>query len=58
MVNVASYRLATHLGLAFLILGVLTWYILMLSRRDVDLIAARRLGNVRLRKWTTLLLAV
>jgi len=32
--DVASYRLATHLGLAFVIFGFLTWYILALSRRD------------------------
>ena len=27
MLDVASYRLATHLGLAFLILGLISWYI-------------------------------
>ena len=26
MLRVASYRLATHLGIAFLILGLITWY--------------------------------
>ena len=31
MLDVASYRLATHLGLAFVILGVLAWFITLLS---------------------------
>src|SRR5690606_24635136 len=30
-VDVASYRLATHLGLAFAILGLIAWYVLSLS---------------------------
>lgn len=42
MLSVASYRLAIHLGLAFVILGFLTWYILMLSREERDLMQARR----------------
>ncbi len=46
--DVASYRLATHLGLAFIIFGVITWYILRLSRREVDLLQARRLADARL----------
>ena len=40
--DVASYRLATHLGLAFVILGFIAWYILMLNRREADLMQARR----------------
>ncbi|QFT59889.1 Heme A synthase [Sulfitobacter sp. THAF37] len=40
--DVASYRLATHLGLAFVIMGFITWYILMLGRSERDLIQARR----------------
>ncbi len=40
--DVASYRLATHLGLAFLILGLMFWYILQLSRPQKDLFQARR----------------
>ena len=40
--DVASYRLATHLGLAFIILGVITWYTLMLGRSEKDLMQARR----------------
>jgi len=42
MLDVASYRLAVHLGLAFVILGLLTWYILLLGRTDAELMQARR----------------
>jgi len=48
MVSVASYRLATHLGLAFAILGLLTWDILLLSRRETELLTARRQAERRL----------
>lgn len=40
--TVASYRLATHLGLAFVILGFIGWYILLLGRSERDLMQARR----------------
>jgi cytochrome c oxidase assembly protein subunit 15 len=42
MTDVASYRLATHLGLAFVILGFIAWYMMMLSRSERDLMQARR----------------
>ncbi|KAJ56727.1 heme A synthase [Actibacterium mucosum KCTC 23349] len=42
MVDVASYRLAVHLGLAFVILGFITWYVLTLGRAETDLLQARR----------------
>src|SRR6056297_1451281 len=42
MLDVASYRLATHLGLAFVILGVITWYAMLLGREERDLMQARR----------------
>ncbi|MCV2864188.1 heme A synthase [Albidovulum sediminicola] len=42
MVDVASYRLATHLGLAFAILGLIAWYVLSLSRTEAALMQARR----------------
>ena len=42
MLDVASYRLATHLGLAFVILGYIGWYILLLGREERDLLQARR----------------
>ncbi len=40
--DVASYRLATHLGLAFAILAFITWYVLMLGRSERELMQARR----------------
>jgi cytochrome c oxidase assembly protein subunit 15 len=48
MLDVASYRLATHLGLAFIILGFAAWYVFLLGRREADLLQARRSGDVRL----------
>ncbi len=42
MLDVASYRLATHLGLAFVILGFITWFVLLLGRPERDLMQARR----------------
>ncbi|WP_422073361.1 heme A synthase [Tranquillimonas rosea] len=40
--DVASYRLATHLGLAFVILGLIAWYVFQLGRSEADLLQARR----------------
>ncbi|TNC51209.1 heme A synthase [Rubellimicrobium rubrum] len=48
MTSVASYRLATHLGLAFAILGLITWFALLLGRRDTELLTARRQTERRL----------
>ncbi|MEI6099817.1 MAG: heme A synthase, partial [Alphaproteobacteria bacterium] len=48
MVSVASYRLATHLGLAFAILGLCATYIFQLGRAETDLMQARRVGERRL----------
>ncbi|HBZ44341.1 MAG TPA: heme A synthase [Maritimibacter sp.] len=42
-VDVASYRLATHLGVAFVILGLILWNILLLGRSEADNMQARRL---------------
>ena len=42
MVDVASYRLATHLGLAFIILGLITWFIMGLKRSEAERMQARR----------------
>ena len=42
MTAVASYRLATHLGLAFVILGYLAWFMFLLGREERDLMQARR----------------
>jgi cytochrome c oxidase assembly protein subunit 15 len=41
-VDVASYRLATHLGLAFIIFGFIAWYVFLLGRSEADLLQARR----------------
>ena len=48
MVDVASYRLATHLGLAFVILGLIAWYVFLLGRAETDLLQARRAGERKL----------
>lgn len=53
MLDVASYRLAIHLGLAFVILGFTSWYISLLGRREADLMQARRNGDGRLFGMTT-----
>jgi heme a synthase len=42
MVAVASYRLAVHLGLAFVILGLIAWYVMRLGRSQAALLQARR----------------
>lgn len=42
MVDVASYRLAIHLGLAFVILGLTAWFMLSLARSEAALLQARR----------------
>ncbi len=42
MLDVASYRLATHLGLGFVILGFIAWYVFLLGRSEADLMTARR----------------
>ncbi len=41
-VDVAAYRLAVHLGIAFLIFAVLCWFILKLGQSDVEGLQARR----------------
>jgi cytochrome c oxidase assembly protein subunit 15 len=48
MVAVASYRLAVHLGLAFVILGLIAWYVFLLGRSETDLMQARRTREARL----------
>ena len=41
-VDVVSWRLATHLGLAFAILGMLAWYAMSLARSEAQLMTGRR----------------
>jgi len=56
MLDVASYRLATHLGLAFFILALIAWNIFKLGREEAALMQARRDGDRRLKGMTTGLL--
>ncbi len=53
MVDVASYRLAAHLGLAFVILGLTAWFILSLARPEGWLLQARRGKEDRLLSLST-----
>jgi cytochrome c oxidase assembly protein subunit 15 len=48
MTDVANYRLATHLGLAFVTLGLIAWFVFKLGREERDLMQARRLREQRL----------
>ena len=54
--DVASYRLATHLGLAFLILGLIAWYVFQLGHTEADLMQARRTREAGLVTATTWLI--
>jgi heme a synthase len=56
--DVASYRLATHLGLAFIILAVIAWLVFLLGRPERDLMQARRARETRLLRLSTVLLAL
>ena len=53
MISVASYRLATHLGMAFVILGLLAWYALLMGRSEADLFVARRARMGKLFRMST-----
>ncbi|TXI03375.1 MAG: heme A synthase [Pseudorhodobacter sp.] len=52
-VDVESYRLATHLGLAFVILGLCAWYVFLLGRSETELMQARRGGERKLAGLST-----
>ena len=58
MTSVASYRLAVHLGLAFLILGMIAWQVMTLRRTEADLLQSRRQRNRGLMTWGSILIAV
>ena len=58
MLDVASYRLAIHLALAFSILGLITWYTLLLSRPERALMQARRAREPRLMRLTSWLIGL
>jgi hypothetical protein len=53
MVRVASYRLAVHLGLAFVILGFIAWYVFRLGRSETALMQARRAKEAKLFSMST-----
>jgi heme a synthase len=53
MVSVASYRLAKHLGLAFIILGFIAWYTFLLNRPEAELLTARRAREGKLFSLST-----
>jgi len=52
-VTVASYRLATHLGIAFVILGLIAWYRMTLARGPAALLQARRVREGKLFSMST-----
>ena len=58
MLDVASYMLAIHLGLAFAILGTIVWLVLKLSRTKQDLMQARRSSDPRLRRHAAALMGM
>jgi len=53
MLDVASYRLAIHLGLAFVILGLIAWYVFRLGRTEAALLQARRSREPKLFSMST-----
>ncbi|SFE21740.1 heme A synthase [Roseivivax sediminis] len=53
MISVASYRLAVHLGLAFVILGLIAWYVFRLGRESRELMQARRAREGKLFSMST-----
>ncbi|GLQ34404.1 heme A synthase [Amylibacter marinus] len=58
MVDVASYRLAVHLGLAFAILAVIGWYIMLLRRPEMQLFQAQRSADRGIARLSSLLLGL
>ena len=58
MVDVASYRLAIHLGLAFLIISLITWYILQTNKDDQEKLRSRRAREGQLLLLVNILLVL
>ena len=56
--DVAPYRLAAHLGLAFAIFGLLIWYAFRVVKDEVETLRARRQRIDGLMKWTGALIAL
>jgi heme a synthase len=55
MLSVASYRLATHLGLAFVIFGFIAWYVYLLGPAPAALLQARRGADRRMMRLGSIL---
>jgi len=51
--DVAGYRLAVHLGMAFAILGLIAWYVMALGREERELMQARRGREAKLFSLST-----
>jgi cytochrome c oxidase assembly protein subunit 15 len=51
MTDVASYRLAAHLGVAFCIVGLILWFILVLGRSSEALMLGRRTRDKQLSRY-------
>ena len=58
MTDVASYRLATHLGIAFCIVGLILWFILSLGRKAEALMLGRRTRDKTLSLYINLFLII
>jgi len=58
MLDVASYRLATHLGLAFVILGLIAWYVQKLRCTEMELFKARRVREDKLARLSAVLVGM
>ncbi len=56
--DVAPYRLAVHLTLAFSILGLIGWYAMQLRRGEMDLFQARRQREAKLARLAGILVAM
>lgn len=54
-VDVASYRLAMHLGMAFLILAFISWFVFDLSRPAAEIMQSRRNRETGLGSYTAML---
>jgi len=58
MIDVASYRLAIHLGLAFIILCSIAWFIWLLRRKEAELLQARRQADAVFSRFGKILLVL
>ena len=58
VVDVASYRLAVHAGLAFAILGLLAWSFWQAGRTELVLYQARKRRDIRLSRRATIILVL